>query len=757
MMGSLWQDVRYALRSLAKSPGFTSVVLLTLAVGIGATVAMFSVLDAALARSLPFPDPGRLVMGRATFGGGVNPFASFPDYMDYRDQNESFESLGALTGFPLPVTVTGVEEPERLTAVLATPNLFTTLGRAPHLGGTFSSEESVPGGSPELLLSYGYWQRRFGASEDVVGQVVNVDGSPLTIVGVMPADFHLLFDAEVWLPGVDGGPMTGIRRYHNWLMVGRLKPGATVATAQAEMDVISAQLARTYPESNENKALQVDGLPDSMVENYRQSLFILMGSMVLVLLIACGNVASLLMARSSTRKTEIALRTALGAGRKRLFRQLLTESGVMAVFAGALGVLLAIWLQDLILGFASLETLGLTDVGLSTRMLLFALALSLGTAVLFGLAPSLVGSRARPAEDLKEGSRGVGSAGGARMRSGLVVGQVALSLVLLIGSGLLLKSFARLRGVDPGFRTEKMLAAEIALRDTKYVDTDSRVQFFRSLKEGVEAIPGVEAAALISQLPIRNAGNNVALWDPEDPPATNTGAQFAFQRIPWPGYFETMDIPLLAGRDFRETDAAGAPPVIILNQLAVDSLFPAQNPLGKQVAVRAGTDPATLIRPVQEVLWGLDREIPLASPETFEGILARNVSDSRAIATVLGMFALVALFLAALGVYGVLAYYVTRRIHEIGIRVALGASGGKVLQLVLKRGMALVAMGLVVGILGAIWATGFLDDLLFQTRARDPMTFAVVSLVFASVGLLACLIPAWRAVRVDPVDAFRSE
>ena len=804
-MSILWQDIRYAIRSLAKSPGFTTVVMFTLALGIGATVAMFSVLEAALGRSLPFEAPERLVIGRATFGGNVNPFASFPDYLDYRDQNESFESLAALTGFTLPVTITGVDEPERLTAVLATGDLFPTLGVSAHLGRTFSAEESAPGGPPALLLSYGYWQRQFGASPQAVGRVVNINGSPLTVVGVMPADFHLLFEADAWLPAVDGGPMTGVRRYHNWLMVGRLKPDVTVEGAQSEMDVISAQLSEAYPESNENKALQVDRLHEAVVEGYRQSLFILMGAIVLVLLIACGNVASLLMARSSTRTTEIAVRTAMGAGRGRLMRQLLTESAVTALAAGVLGVLLATWLQDLILGFTSMERLGLRDVGVSPQMLGFALALSLGTALLFGVAPSLVGSRTRPAEDLKEGSRGSTSAGGASFRSGLVVLQVALSLILLIGSGLLLKSFAQLRGVDPGFRTENVLAAEIALPASKYGDPESRIQFFRGLKERVHALPGVESVAFIDRLPIRNAGNNVALWSPQRPPATNTDANFAFQRNVWPGYFETLDIPLLAGRDFQETDAVDSPPVIILNQLAVDTIFPGENPLGKQVAVDLGgdqpamfevvgvvadhkltslssqirlsmffsyfqrpgstmqmavrtrTDPGSLVRAVQEQLWAMDREIPLASPETFEDVLASNVSDSRAIATVLGMFAFVALFLASLGIYGVLAYYVTRRMHEIGIRVALGATGGRVLRLVLRRGMALVAIGLVIGVVGAVWATGFLEDLLFQTTARDPMTFVGVSAFFAAVALLACLIPAWRAVRVNPVDAFRTE
>jgi putative ABC transport system permease protein len=804
-MDTYWQDFRYALRTLFKSRGFSTVVLLTLTVGIGATVAMFSVLDAALGKALPFPDPKELVLGRATFGGGVNPLASFPDYLDYRDLNESFEELGALLGFTLPVTVTGTEEPERVPMVLASGNLFEALGVAPHLGRTFSFEESTPGGPPALLLSYGYWQRRFGASLDVLGQTVNVNGTPVNVVGVMPADFHLLFDADAWLPGVDGGPMTGIRRYHNWLMVGRLKPGVSVGEAQAEMDVISAQLAEAFPDSNRNKALRIDGLHEALVEDYRQSLFILMGAIVLVLLIACGNVASLLMARGSARNTEMAVRSALGAGRPRLIRQLLTESVLLSLGAGILGVLAAVWLQDLILGFASMETLGLRDVGMSGSMLGFALVLSLATALLFGVVPALATVRTNPAADLKEGGRGSTSGGSARLRSGLVVLQVALSVILLIGSGLLIRSFARLSGVDPGFETEDLLTATVSLPSTTYADSETRIRFFEDLKEQIEAIPGVESVALGDRLPIRNPGNNVAIWSPERPPASNTEANFAFQRIVMPGYFDGMGIPLISGRGFDNTDVAEGPRVIILNETAADTVFPGESALGRQVAVdlggdqpslfevvgvvadhrmtslsrssrlsmffphaqrtagtmslaiRSRADPGSLVRPVQERLWAMDREIPLASVETMEDVLAASISDSRSITTVLGMFSTVALFLAALVLYGVLAYFVSRRVHEIGIRVALGAPGKRVVRLVLSRGMILVCVGLILGVAGAVGLTRLLEDLLFQTPATDVSTFAGVAAFFTLVALLACSIPAWRALRVDPMVAFRTE
>ena len=804
-MEGLIQDFRYAVRGLFKSRGFSAVVLLTLTVGIGATVAMYSVLDAALGRALPFPEPDQLVLGRATFGGNVNPFASFPDYLDYRDQNQSFKELGAMPGFPLEVTVTGTEEPERVPMGLATGNLFTALGVQPYLGRTFSPEESAPGGDPALILSYGYWQRRFGGSPDVLEQNVIVNGTPIPVVGVMPANFHLMFDNEGWIPAADGGPMTGIRRYHNWIMVGRLKAGVTVEEAQAEMDVISAQLEEAYPDSNQDKALRLDGLHEALVEGYRQNLFILMGAIGLVLLIACGNVASLLMARGSSRTAEMAVRSALGAGRVRLIRQLLTESVLLALGAGVLGVIAAFWLQDLILGFASMESLGLREVGVSGSMLGFALLLSLGTALLFGVAPALATVRPNPAEELKEGTRGSTSGGGARLRSGLVVLQVALSVILLIGSGLLIRSFARLSGIDPGFQTENLLTATVSLPSSEYQDRESRIQFFRELRESIEGIPGVQSVALADRLPIRDPGNNVGLWSPERPPTTNADLNYAFQRSVMPGYFQGMSIPLVAGRDFDNTDLADAPRVIILNQTAADTIFPGESALGRQVAVDQGGDeptllevigvvadhrltslgnssrlamffphaqrttgslnlaiqtlgsPTALVRPVQDRLWAMNRNIPLANVSTMEEVLAESISDSRSITTVLGMFSAVALFLAAVGLYGVLAYFVTKRVHEIGIRVALGAPGRRVIQLVLGRGLQLVGIGLVLGIGGAIGLTRLLDNLLFQTTATDPVTFTGVGIFFALVGLIACMIPAWRALRIDPIVAFRAE
>ena len=462
-MGDLSLDARYAIRALLRTPGFTAVALLTLALGIGATTAMFSVANAALGRALPYRDPGSLVMARATFSGNVNPWASFPDYMDYRDRAETLESLATIGGGSFPVTISGGDEPVQARLTFVTANLFETLGTPPVLGRTFTIEELPGEGAGQIVISHGFWQRWFAGDPGVLGKTLILDGSPTTVMGVMPPDFRFMYDTEIWAPPRPGNSNSITRRYHNWLMVGRLSPDTPLAAAQAEVDVISAQLEEAYPNSNRRKALQLDGLRGALVEGYRQSLLILLGAIVLVLLIACSNVASLLMARGTTRGSEMALRAALGAGRARLTRQLLVECLILALAAGAIGVLLAVWIQHLILGFVAMDTLGIQDVGLSPSMLGIAMGLSLGTILLFGLFPSLSAARANPAEDLREGSRGSASKGGIRIRSGLVVLQVALSLILLVGSGLLLKSFARLSGVNPGYRVENLFTATVSL------------------------------------------------------------------------------------------------------------------------------------------------------------------------------------------------------------------------------------------------------------------------------------------------------
>jgi putative ABC transport system permease protein len=798
-------DVRYGIRTLSRTPGFTLVALITLALGIGATTAMFSVLDAALRRSLPFREADRLVLGRATFSGNVNPWASFPDYMDYRDQSESLESLATIGGGNFLVTITGLGEPEQARITSVTNNLFSTLGVVPHLGSSFTIEERPAGGGGEVVISYGFWQRWFGGSPDALGQSLSVNGNPMTVVGVLPAGFRFLYDADLWVPPWPGNSNPITRRYHNWLLVGRLAPGVSLETAQAEIDVISAQLEEAYPDSNRRKALQLDPLGAAMVEGYRQSLLLLTGAIVLVLLIACGNVANLFLARGSTRTSELAVRAALGASGSRITRQLLVECTILALVAGAIGVVLAVWFQRLILGFVSMDLLGIEELGLSSTMLGIAVVLSLLTVLLFGVLPSLTVARTDPAESLKHGSRRVTSGSGIRYRSGLVVLQVALSLILLVGSGLLIRSFARLRGVDPGFRVKNLLTATASLPSDDYQEANQQIQFFESLRERIEALPGVETVGMINQLPILQPWGNVAIWAPERPPETNNDAPWADRRIILPGYFSTMGIPLLEGRVIEATDVAGSTPVIVLSRTTAERVFPEWGAVGRQVAVDIGGDepglfevvgvvedhqlsslagaprpamffpyaqrpastlrlavgtavnPKSLIRPIQERIWQLDSDIVLSDARPMEDALSNSLADTRAITTVLGMFAVVALGLAALGLYGVLAFFVTQRLQEIGIRVALGASAGNVLRLVISRGMILVGVGLFLGSAGAIGATRLVEGMLFQTEATDPATFMVVTGCFLAVALGACMLPAWRALRVDPLDVLRVE
>jgi len=563
-------DMRLALRSLRRTPGFTVAVLLTLALGIGATTAMFSVLDAALGRTLPFRDPDRLVLGRATFSGNVNPWVSFPDYMDYRDGAGSLESLATIGGGTSTVTVTGADEPRPAALTFVTANLFETLGVLPEVGRSFSIEELPADGGGEVVISHEFWQMWFGGSPDVVGRSLVVEGSPLTVTGVMPAGFRFLYDTDLWVPPWPGNSDPTNRRFHNWLLVGRMRPEVSLEAARSDVDIISARLREAYPESNRNKALQLDDLHGAMVEGHRQSLLLLTGAVVLVLLIACGNVASLLMARGSARTSELAVRAAMGAGRYRLTRQLLVECTVLALTAGAVGVAVAAGLQDLILRFVSMDLLGIREGGLSLTMLGIALALSVGTVLLFGVFPSLAASRANPAEDLKEGGRHAGSRGGVRARSALVVLQVAVSLVLLVGSGLLLRSFARLRGVDPGFRVEHLLTASVSLPSDRYSDPERRIQFFEELKASIEALPGVESVGLVSRLPILQPAGNYAIWNPERPPEGDARPPWADRRVILPGYLETMGIRLIEGRGPEESDVAGSSAVIVLSKRTAD-------------------------------------------------------------------------------------------------------------------------------------------------------------------------------------------
>lgn len=801
----LTQDLRFAFRTLRRSPGFTAVAILTLALGIGGATSMFSVLNAAMGRALPYPEADRLVLGRATFSGNVNPWVAFPDYMDYRDQSATLESLAAFTGGSSLVTVTGADRPEQIRRLYVTPNLFSTLGVNPALGRTFTMDELPSDGAGQVVVSHDFWQSWFGGDPEVVGRTLIVGGGPYTVMGVMPPGFRFFDDADIWTPPWPGNSNPINRRYHNWLVLGRLSPEAKLSEARSEVEVISAQLRDAYPDSNETKALRLDGLQQALLEGYQQSLFLLVGAVVLVLLIACSNVASLLMARGSSRAGELAVRGALGAGRWRLTRQLLTECVVLAVSAGSLGLVLAAWLQDLILTFVQMDRLGLTDVGLSPAMLGIAVGLTAGTILLFGALPSLAAARTNPGQEMKEGARGSSSRAGIRFRNGLVILQVALSLLLLVSAGLLIRSFSNLMGVDPGYRVENLLTASIVLPSDTYEEESAQIRFFRELEESVQALPGVQSVGLVNRLPILQTAGNVAIWAPERPPETNVSTPWADRRVVLPGYFETMEIPLLEGRLIQEGDVDGSTPVVVLTRRTAELVFPGESAVDRQVAVDIGRDepgyyqvvgvvedhqlsslsgaqrpamffsfsqeptramrlavatatpPESFTQLIQERLWMLDEDIVLGSPSTMEEAITNSVGGLRAVMGVLTAFSLVALTLAALGLYGVLAFLVARRQREIGIRIALGATGTHVLLLVVSRGMILVLAGTALGLGGALLGAGWIQDMLFQVNPRDWVTYGWVTAFFLLVALAASLLPARRALKVNPVDGFRQD
>jgi putative ABC transport system permease protein len=797
-----WQDIRYGARSLFRARGFSVVVVLILGVGIGANVAMFSIIDSAMLNPVTFPEPERLVMGRKTVDGELNPPVSAQDYWDYRDLSTSFESLEAYVGFTSSYTITGIAEPERIDGLLVTVGLFPTLRVRPQLGRHFTAEEGLEGAPEVAIISHGYWQRRFGGAPDAVGSTLTVDGAPHTIVGVMPAGFRIGFEAELWRPMRPDSPYTQYRRWHNWLLVGRLQTGMTIEGAQADVDVISAQLEAEYPDSNAGKALLLTDMREAVVESYRSSLLLLMGAVALVLLIACGNVAGLLLARGSARRAELSVRAALGASSPRLMRQLLTESLVLAAVGGIAGTLSASWFRDLLVQPVSLGLPNALSADISGTALGFALLISLATGLLFGALPALRLARLDVVEDLKSGARAT-DAGGARFRGGLVVVQVAITITLLIGAGLLIRSFARVTGVNPGFESTNLLTAEMRLTGADYSDLERRIQFYSGLQERLLAIPGVEGVAIADRLPIRDPGNWLITYAADNPPLDPADYRGAPFRVVMQGFHRTMGIPLLAGRGIEATDADGAPLVAVISRSLADRLFSEESPIGRRIvvdfgeptefevvgmaedvhlfsladqptevvyasyyqvpyslmriAVRTAGEPGSIAGALREAVWSLDRDIAIARIATMDDVLASSVDRYRVMAVSLAGFAGIAVLLATIGLYGVLAYYVTRRHHEIGVRVALGAGNGDIIELIIKRGIALVALGLAIGLVAAFGLTRLLQGMLFNTAPTDPTTFVSVAAFFSLVGLAACLIPAWRALRVDPAVVLQAE
>ena len=816
MTRGLLRDAVHALRMGTKNPGFSVVVVLTLAVGIGAVTAMFSLLNATLIRALPFPSPDRLVIGRTTSEG--NPPAgsvSAPDYRDYRDGSESFESLAAIRSWVSQGTITGGDEPERIESISLSANFFETLGVLPRLGRGFSPEEGKRGADGAVIISHDYWKRRFGGTGDGLGVILTVDGNPYTIVGVMPSGFHFMFATDLWFP-MDSDKHSELpRRWDNWILLGRLQPGWTMERAQSHVDVIARQLEAQYPDSNSDESLLLEDLHAFTVKRARPSLLVLMGAVALVLLISCSNVAGLLLARGSGRRHELAMRVAMGASRMRLVRQLLTESLMAALVASALGIVLAFWIQDVLVRFLPLQGLGIESVGIDTTVLLVALATSVGTAFLFGMAPALRGAQANPTVDLRAHARAATDRGeSVRLRGALIVGQLAVSVVLLIGSGLLLRSLAHLQSTELGFHPDHLLTAEIELPVAGYPEPHQQAQFFEALTDDLRARPEISGVGVISLLPIREPRNTTSIYAADNPPGTpgtsgTSGTsgddEFAYVRSVLPGYFEAMQIPLLAGRDVEASDRDGTAQVMVINQTMATRVFPDRSPLGRdvvvdlltrglltlrvvgvvgdvrirglgleprpvfyfayaqhpettmQVALRTAGEPETAVPFLRSAVRRLDKNIPVASILTMDEAVADTLAERRVVAVFLTTFTLVAVLLASIGLYGVLSFHVGQRTHEIGIRMALGASGPEILRHVLRRGMTLAVAGLGVGLVAALATTRFLQSLLFGTLPMDPLTFAGATVFILCVAMLACWIPARRAMRVDPALSLQAE
>ncbi len=804
-LGDLRRDARIALRSLPRQPVFAAAVVLTLGIGIGGDVAMLGVLDAALFRTLPYPEPERLVFGRVTYDGEVGRTVSGPDFFDTRERTRTLASLSAITPFPVEATVTGGAAPERVQAPLVSSGLFETLGVRPFLGRDFTHEEGEPGGPPVAVLSNAFWQRRLGEDFDVIGTTIALDGVPTTIVGVMPPGFRFLVDADAWRPIQRGIDWAAARQFHNFVLVGRLAPGVPFAAAQAEVDVISRQLAAAYPDTNEGKGIRLTPLREALGESVRGPLDLLLAAVTLVLVVACANAAGLLVARGSARRQEMAVRTVMGARRARLARQLLTENGLLALGAAGLGILLSLGIQRGVLAFLPTDALGPLRAGLSGSMIAAAILLALATLALFGVLPAIRMARSEPASELRSGRRTTSGRGSARTQRILVVAQVAMTSVLVIVSGLLLRSFLQLRGVDPGFDAEGLLTAEVALPAGTYGHMAERLAFFERLRERATALPGVSAVGVVDRLPVRDGGGNVRVSTPEEWGSGGVFERLAYQRRVLPGYFQAMGIPLLSGRDVTRGDERDAPNVMLVSASLADDLFPDEDAVGRvlavdigeaepwiaevvgivgdvvpnslaegtdyamyfsyaqrsaasmRLAIRTHGDRAGITSGLRDILGSLDPELPLAGVVSMDEVLATSLAGRRSVMTVLLAFAGVALLLAAVGLYGLMAYHVSRRVHEIGVRIALGAPTSTVALAVLRRGLGLVAAGLAVALPLSLAAGRFVQDMLFGVGGLDLLTWAGTAAFLSGVATLACLLPARRAAVVDPMEALRAE
>lgn len=802
-MEALFQDLRYAFRTLGRNPGFSLVVVLILAFGIGANTAIFSFVNGVLLTSLPFPEPDRLILlaernPEKPRSGPVSP----RNLEDWEKQSKTIEQFGAWRDWRFRITTPEGRIP--VSAGIASPGLFAALGVKPVAGRLFLPQENQRGHDHVVLISYGYWQANFGGDSSIIGQPITLDNESFTIVGVLPPSIKALWLGrfDIWAP-VSVDPDQYLERFvRNRQVYARLKPGVSIEAAQAEMDVIEQQLAEQYPKDNAGYSASIDSLEDAQVRDVRRPLLVFLGAVGLVLLIACANVANLLLARSATRRKEFAIRSALGASRLSLMRQLLTEAVVLALAGGVIGVLLAFWIVDLFVAISPGNIPRLDQVKLDERVVAFALSLSLLTGVLFGLAPAIGSSRVNLVEHLKEGQRGSATGLRSRLRGLLVISQVALALVLLVGAGLLGQSFLRLISLRPGFNPENLLTVQLFPPSEKYKDGNALAAFYQRATEEFRTIPGVQSVGATSAGPQFGGYEPIdVLGEGQPAPASGEYPHARYYNV-GPDYFHTMQIPLRAGREFTDRDTPGAPPVAIINQTMARQFFAGEDPLGKKVSLvrkkqdleivgvvgdvrrfevgdvvepeiywpymqrprgvtyfvfRADSNPTSIVSAVRSRVSALDKEVLVTNVSTVDQMVSAALREPRFNTALIGIFAGLALLLASVGLYAVISYSVTQRIHEIGVRIAVGAGQGDIFKLIVGQGMLLTLIGVAIGLAASFALTRVMLSLLFEVSATDPLTFAGISLLLTFVSLLACYIPARRAMKVDPMAALRYE
>ena len=798
-MDTLLKDLRYGIRGLLKRPAFTAVAVLTLGLGIGVNSAIFSVINAVLLKPLPYQDPARLITLRSN--------QSAPDLLDVEAQSKTFSSFGGMVLQPLAYTAGA--EPIQLQIGQVTGGFFGTLGVQPERGRYITHEDDKVGGPYVVVLGHELWIKQFNRDEQILGKVIPLSGKMYTVIGVMPASFESpRVSSEAWTPVHVSNPVAAnFRGVHFLRTYGRLAPGVTLEQAKAEMAVIDQNLAAQYPADNKNRTTILFALHERIVGDSRQSLFILFAAVSFVLLIACANFANLLLARAAEREREFIIRGALGAGRWRLVRQLLTESVLVSLAGGAVAVVLAIWGTDLLVSFKPDNLPRLSEIGVDSRVLLFTLGVSLLTGLIFGLLPAWTASRGGVGEALKEGGRS-STAGGARqrLRSAFVVGELAVALVLLVGAGLLIKTFWKLRSVEPGFDPNHMLTMRVELPETRYENVPEQTRFRKQVLAGMNSLPGVKAA-MVSEVPLSGDSLDHDFVIVGRPPIAPGDEPSLESRSVLGDYFNVMRIPLRQGRDFAAQDFDDNSPLVgLANDSLVHQYFQNEDPIGKQIrwardpenhpitivgvvgdvkhfgldlpeqpalytpytqinswkrwmsfAVRTEGDSGPMAQAIKKEIWKVDSQLPVTRVETMDEVAASSFAARRFNMSLLSLFAALALLLAAIGIYGVMSYAVTQRTQEIGIRMALGASTLDVLSLIIRNGLLLVVIGVVLGLGGALALTRLMATLLFGVTPTDALTMAVVSLVLVGVALLACFIPARRASKVDPLVALRYE